>query len=61
MDDNNISSYVNELAIMHNIPLLKDEIIEELNFYLLIKKSYLFYKKDVITCISFPDSINNKV
>ena len=44
MDDNNISSYVNELAIRDNIPLLKDEIIEELNFDLLIKKKlFMFY------------------
>jgi hypothetical protein len=28
---------------------------------LYIKKSYLFYKKDIITCISFPDNINIKV
>lgn len=38
MDYNNITSYENELAIEHNIPLLKDEIIEEFNFNLLIKK-----------------------
>tara|TARA_R110001592_G_scaffold270469_1_gene536928 strand:- start:232 stop:666 length:435 start_codon:yes stop_codon:yes gene_type:complete len=44
MDDNNITSYVNELAIRDNIPLLKDEIIEELNFDLLIKKKLsMFY------------------
>ena len=44
MDDNNISSYVNELAIRDNIPLLKHEIIEELNFDLLIKKKlFMFY------------------
>ena len=44
MDDNNISSYVNELAIRDNIPLLKHEIIEELNFDLLIKKKLsMFY------------------
>tara|TARA_Y100000389_G_C17272582_1_gene418788 strand:- start:256 stop:681 length:426 start_codon:yes stop_codon:yes gene_type:complete len=46
MDNNNISSYINELAIMNNIPLLKDEIIEELNSSLLIKKklSHLLFK-----------------
>lgn len=38
MDYNNITSYDNELAIEYNIPLLKDEIIEEFNFNLLIKK-----------------------
>jgi hypothetical protein len=38
MDDNNITSYENELTIEYNIPLLKDEIIEEFNFNLLIKK-----------------------
>ena len=44
MDDNNITSYVNELAIRDNIPLLKDEIMEELNFDLLIKKKlFMFY------------------
>lgn len=44
MDDNNISSHVNELAICDNIPLLKHEIIEELNFDLLIKKKlFMFY------------------
>ena len=44
MDDNNISSYVNELAIRDNILLLKDEITEELNFDLLIKKKlFMFY------------------
>lgn len=44
MDDNNISSHVNELAICDNIPLLKHEIIEELNFDLLIKKKLsIFY------------------
>jgi len=44
MDNNNISSYVNELAIHDNIPLLKDEITEELNFDLLIKKKLsMFY------------------
>ena len=44
MDYNNITSYVNELAICHNIPLSKDEIIEELNFDLLIKKKlFMFY------------------
>jgi hypothetical protein len=44
MDDNNITSYVNELVIRDNIPLLKHEIIEELNFDLLIKKKLsMFY------------------
>jgi len=38
MDYNNITSYENELAIEYNIRLLKDEIIEEFNFNLLIKK-----------------------
>ena len=38
MDYNNITSYENELTIEYNIPLLKDEIIEEFNFNLLIKK-----------------------
>ena len=31
MDYNNITSCINESAIYHNIPLLKDEIIKELN------------------------------
>lgn len=44
MDANNITSYVNELAIRDNILLLKDEITEELNFDLLIKKKlFMFY------------------
>ena len=44
MDDNNITSYVNELAICDNILLLKHEITEELNFDLLIKKKlFMFY------------------
>jgi hypothetical protein len=44
MADNNITSYVNELAIRDNILLLKDEITEELNFDLLIKKKlFMFY------------------
>ena len=44
MDDNNITSCVNELTIRDNIPLLKDKIIEELNFDLLIKKKLcMFY------------------
>jgi hypothetical protein len=44
MDDNNITSYVNELANLHNIRLLKDKITEELNFDLLIKKKlFMFY------------------
>ena len=44
MDDNNITSYVNELAICDNILLLKNKITEELNFDLLIKKKlFMFY------------------
>ena len=38
MDYNDITSYVNELAIEYNISLLKHEIIEEFNFNLFIKK-----------------------
>ena len=45
MDDNNITlSFTYELAISDNIHLLKDEITEELNFDLLIKKKlFMFY------------------
>lgn len=39
MDYNNISSLVNELSIEYDISFLKDEIIEELNAKLLIKKN----------------------
>ena len=38
MDYNDITSYVNELAIEYNISLLKHEIIEEFNFNLFIKE-----------------------
>ena len=38
MDYNDITSYVNELAIVYNISLLKHEIIEEFNFNLFIKE-----------------------
>lgn len=38
MDYNDITSYVNELAIVYNIPLLKHKIIEEFNFNLFIKE-----------------------
>jgi hypothetical protein len=44
MDDENISCLVNEIAIEHNISLLKDEIIYELDVNLQIKKKItMFY------------------
>jgi hypothetical protein len=44
MDDENISCLVNEIAIEHNISLLKDEIIYELHVNLQIKKNItMFY------------------